>query len=206
MVKLPDDLPIKVQRHGRQHQSCLNSRNRIEGIRWPALHQPNGQEFARPEAEKVPQHDRKHRCLYADVAMSIEQVSKGVALLRHSSKNHHPVYKTHHHPFNHMAWSSGARVPAEERETWNPNKEAEGDEIEAEFRLVDAFVAPGSVFGGAIGKGAHDDESHEGADGGESVQVAELGRGVGYGWGREYLRYDDCESDELWGRPVSELR
>lgn len=206
MIKFPDDLPIEIQRHRRQHQSRLNSRNRIKRIRRPALLQPNGQKLARSEAEKIPHHDREYRCLHTDIAMSIEQVSKGVALLRHSGKNHHPVYKTHHHPIYHMAWSSSARVPAEECETWDPDEEAERDEVEAEFRLVDALVAASSEFGGAIGESAHDDKSHEGANGWEGIQVAELGRGVGDRRGREYLRYNDCESNELWGGLVSELR
>ena len=187
MIQLPNDLSIEIQRHRRQHQSCLNSRNRIERMRGPALLQPNRQKLARTEAEKIPQHDREHRCLYTDIAMSIEQVSKGSALLRHSRKNHHPVYKTHHHPVYLMACSSGARVPAKERETWDPDKEAERDQIKAEFGLVDAFVAASGEFGGAISESAHNDKSHEGTNGGEGVQVAELGRSVGDRRGREYL-------------------
>lgn len=169
MIELPDDLPIKIQWHRRQHQSRLNASDRIKRIRRPAFDQPNGQKLARPKAEEIPQHHGKHCCFHADIAVSIEQVSKGVALLRHRGKNHHAVYKTHHHPVYLVTWSSSTRVPAEEREAWDPDEEAEGDEIEAEFRLVNAVVAAGGVFGGAVGEGAHDDEGHEGADSGEGA-------------------------------------
>lgn len=87
-----------------------------------------------------------------------------------------------------MVWGGGARVPAEEGEAGDSDEEAEGDEVEAEFGLVDAVVVASGEFGGAVGESAHDDESREGANGGEGVQVAELGWGVGDWWGREYLR------------------
>ena len=198
VIELPDDLPIKIQRHGRQHQSRLDASDRIKRVRRPTPDQPNGQKFARPKAEEIPQHDRKHRRLHADFAVGVEQVRERVALLRHRGEDHHAVDETHHHPVDLVARSGRARVPAEEREARDPDDEAEGDEVEAEFGLVDAVVAAGGVFGGAVGEGAHDDEGHEGADGGEGAQVAELGRGVGGGRGRENLRYDDGEGDELF--------
>ena len=52
MIKLPNDLPLKIQRHRRQHQRRLNARNRIECLRRPTLREPNGQEFGRPKAEE----------------------------------------------------------------------------------------------------------------------------------------------------------
>ena len=115
--------------------------------------------------------------------MGIEQVSKRVALLRHGRENDHAVDKAHHHPIDLVSRCRSAGVPAEERETGDADEEAERDEVEAEFGFVDVLVAAGGVDGGTIGERAHDDESHEGADGGEGVQVAELGGRVGYGWG-----------------------
>ena len=188
MIKLPDDLPIKIQRHRRQHQRRLDPRNRIKRLRAPAPLQPNGQKLGRAEAEEIPQHDREHGRLDADVAMGIEQVGKGVALLRHGGEVHHAVDETHHDPVQRMVWGGGARVPAEEGETGDSDEEAEGDEVEAEFGLVDAVVVASGEFGGAVGESAHDDESHEGANGGEGAQVAQLGWGIGDRWGREYLR------------------
>ncbi len=206
MVKLPNDLPVKIQRHRRQHQSRLNTRNRIECLRRPTLHEPNGQEFGRSKAEEIPQHDGKHGGLHTDVTMRIEQVGRCAALLRHGGEDHHAVYKAHDHPVYHVVWCGSARVPAEQRETWDPDEEAEGDEVEAEFGLVDAFVEASGVRGGAVGEGAHDDEGGEGADGGEGVQLAELGGSVGDWRGGKYLRDDDCEGDELGGGLVSGSR
>ena len=185
MIKLPDNLPIEIQRHGRQHQRRLDPRNRIKRPRRPAPLQPNGQKLGRAETEKVPQHDREHRRLHTDVAMGIEQVGKRVTLLRHGGEVDHAVDETHHDPIYHVVGSGGAGVPAEEREAGDPDEEAEGDEVEAEFGLVDALVKACGEGGAAVGESAHDDECHEGADGGEGVQVAQLGRGVGGGWGRE---------------------
>ena len=105
--------------------------------------------------------------------MRIEQVGKGAALLRHGGENHHAVYRAHDHPIHHAAWCGGARVPVEVREAGDPDEEAEGDEVEAESRLKDAFVAAGSVRGGAVGEGAFNEECHEGAYGGEGVQLAD---------------------------------
>ena len=206
VIKLPDDLAVEIQRHRRQHQGRLDPRNRIKRARRPALDEPNGQEFARPEAEEVPQHDRKHGRLDTDVAMGVEQVCKRIRLLCHGGKDHHSVDETHHHPIDRVAGSGGAGVPAEEREARDPDEEAEGDEVEAELGLVDAVVAAGGVFGGAVGEGAHDAESNDGANGGEGVQVAELGRGVGDGRGREYLRDNDGESNKLLGGLISDWR
>ena len=138
--------------------------------------------------------------------MSVEQVCKRIRLLRHSGKNHHSVDETHHHPIDHVAGSGGAGVPAEEREARDPDEEAEGDEVEAELGLVDAVVAAGGVFGGAVGEGAHDAESNDGANGREGVQVAKLGRGIGDGRGREYLRDNDGESNKLLDGLISDLR
>ena len=183
MIKVPNDLTIDIQRHRRQHQSCLNPRDAIKRLGRPALLQPNGQKLGRPKTKEIPQHDRKHGRLDADIAVRIEQVSKRVALLRHRREDHHAVYKAHHHPIDHVFWRRSACVPAEERETGDANEEAERDEVEAELGFVDVVVAAGSVDGGTIGERAHDDESHEGADSGEGVQVAELGWRVGYGWG-----------------------
>ena len=183
VIKVSNDLAIDIQRHRRQHQSRLNPRDCIKRLGRPALLQPDWQKLGRPKAEEVPQHDRKHGRLHADVAVRIEQVSKRVALLRHGRENHHAVYKAHHHPVYLVPWSSSACVPAEERKTWHSDEEAESDEVEAEFGLVDALVAAGSVFGSTIGERAHDYESHEGANSWEGVQVAKLGGCVGYGRG-----------------------
>ena len=183
VIKVPDDLAIDIQRHRRQHQSRLNPRDAIKRLGRPAPLQPDWQKLGRAKAEEVPQHDRKHGRLHADVAVGIEQVSKRVALLRHGGENHHAVYKAHHHPVYHVFWRSSACVPAEQRETWDADEEAERDEVEAEFGFVDVVVAAGSVYGGTIGERTHDDESHEGANSGEGVQVAELGGRVGYGRG-----------------------
>ena len=183
VIKVPNDLTINIQRHRRQHQSRLNPRDAIKRLGRPALLQPDGQKLGRAKAEEIPQHDRKHGRLDADVAVSIEEVRKRVALLRYGRENHHAVYKAHHHPIDHVFWRSSACVPAEEREAGDSDEEAERDEVEAEFGFVDVVVAAGSVDGGAIGERAHDDESHEGANSGEGVQVAELGGRVGYGRG-----------------------
>ena len=56
-----------------------------------------------------------------------------------------------------MVWGGGAGVPAEEGETGDSDEEAEGDEVEAEFGLVDAVVVASGEFGGIVGEGAHDD-------------------------------------------------
>ena len=183
MKKIPNDLTIDIQRHRRQHQSGLDPRDPIKRLGRAALLEPNGQKLGRAKAEEVPQHDRKHGRLHADVAVGIEQVGERVALLRHGREDHHAVDKAHHHPIDLVFRRSSACVPAEERETRDADEEAERDEVEAEFGFVDVLVAAGRVYGGAIGERAHDDESHEGADSGEGVQVAELGGRVGYGWG-----------------------
>ena len=183
VIEVPNNLAIDIQRHRRQHQSRLNPRDSIKRLGRPALLQPDWQKLGRPKAEEIPQHYREHGRLHADVAVSIEQVSKRDALLRHGREDHHAVYKAHHHPIYLVSWSSSACVPAEERETWDANEEAERDKVEAKFGFVDVVVAAGSVYGGTISERAHDDESHEGANSGEGVQVAELSGRVGYGWG-----------------------
>ena len=50
-----------------------------------------------------------------------------------------------------MVRSSGASVPSEQGEAGHADEETEGDEIEAEFGLVDAVVFSSGPFGATIG-------------------------------------------------------
>ena len=106
--------------------------------------------------------------------MSVEEICKGVTLLRDSRENDHAVDKTHHNPIDSMFRGGGAGVPAKERQAWGADQEAKADEIEAEFRLVHALVASSGKFGGAVGQKSHNDEAHESADRGEGIEVAKF--------------------------------
>ena len=83
--------------------------------------------------------------------MSVEEIRKGIALLRDGREDDHAVYKAHHNPIDLVFWGRCASVPAEEREARGADEETKGDKIEAEFGLVNTLVESSGIFGGAVG-------------------------------------------------------
>ena len=54
VVEVPNNLPITIQRHRREHQRRLDACNCVKRIRRPASQQPSRQKLARAEGKEVP--------------------------------------------------------------------------------------------------------------------------------------------------------
>ena len=161
MQHTPNDLPKDIQRHRIQHQRGLDPRNGVKRIRRARMIQPRRQEFPPGEGEEIPNHDHEDRRFDTDVAVRVEQIGETGRLLRHGREDDHSVQETDDYPADliriltmgilaRRRRDRCAGVPSEQREAGHANDEAKGDEVEAEFGLVDAVVSFRGVFGGAI--------------------------------------------------------
>lgn len=169
-----NDLPKHIQRYRRENQRRLDPRDGVKRLRRARMIQPRGQELPRGEGKEIPNHHHEDRGLDADVPVRVEEVGETGRLLRHGREDDHAVEETDDDPadliLTVLIWRrSGAGVPSEERKTRHADEEAEGDEVEAKFGLVNAVVAPRGVLGRAVCQEAEDGEGEEGAEGGEGV-------------------------------------